>query len=221
MRRSAYLLKLATCMMLVAFPVVLFAADPGPAAMLYAHGTTMLNGTSVPRSIALFAGDFVQTNADSVANINATGSTVLIMNSSFVQYEENGVKLEHGAVKVSTSKKLATHVGDVTVSPANGVWTEFEVRDLDGKVQILAQKGDVTVSDSKGTATLAEGQQTSRDETQEQESRRDRRRGGGAIPAATGGALDSPVAIGIATGVATGLGVWAIVQGDEPASPSN
>ncbi len=220
MTRSAYLLKVVAGILLIAFPVVLFAADPGPAAMLYAHGTTMLNGTSVPRSIALFTGDFVQTNADSVANINSTGSTVLIMNSSFVQYEDNGVKLEHGGMKVSTSKQLVTHVGDVTVTPATGVWTEFEVRDVDGKVQIVAQKGDLTVSDSKGTATLAEGQQTDRDETQGQESRRDRKRGGGATPAARGGVLNSPVAIGIATGVATGLGVWAIVQGDEPASPS-
>lgn len=219
MTRSVYLLKIVSCLMLVIFPVALFAADASPAAMLYAHGTTMLNGTSVPRSIALFAGDFVQTNADSVANINATGSTVLIMNSSFVQYEENGVKLEHGGVRVSTSRQLPTHVGDVTVSPAAGVWTEFEVKDVDGKVQILASKGDLKIIDSKGTATLAEGQQTSRDETQSQESRRDRQRGG-AIPAAKGGTLDSPVAIGIGFGAAAGLGIWALVQGDEPASPS-
>lgn len=217
--RSAYL-KILSCVMSVVFPAALFAGEPSPAAMLYAHGTTMLNGSSVPRSSALFSGDFVQTNAESVANINVTGSTVLILNSSFVQYEGNAVKLEHGGVTVSTSKLLTTHVGEVTVSPVAGVWTEFDVKDVDGRVQIAARKGDLTIRDSTGTTTLAQGQQTTRDESAPQESRRHRRREGGAAPGAKGGSLDSPAAIGIATGAVVGLGIWALVQGDDPASPS-
>jgi len=142
--------KLASCVLLLILPASLFGADQ-PSAMLYSHGTALLNGNSIPRSSAIFSGDLVQTNADSVANINTTGSTVLVLNDSLVQYDGSSVKLEHGSISISTSKTLATRVGDVTVSPAAGVWTEFEVRDVDGSVQIAARKGDLTVSDDTGT----------------------------------------------------------------------
>ena len=66
--------KLVSCVLLLMVPASLFAADQ-PAAMLYSHGTALLNGNSIARSSAIFSGDLVQTNADSVANINATGSS--------------------------------------------------------------------------------------------------------------------------------------------------
>src|ERR1700683_970998 len=159
--------KLASCVLLLVVPGSLFAADQ-PDAMLYSHGTALLDGNSLPRSPAIFSGDLVQTNADSVANINVTGSTVLVLNDSLVQYEGGSVKLEHGGVTVSTSKLLATYAGAVSVSPAAGSWTEFEVRDVDGRVQIVARKGDLTISDDTGTSTLAEGQETTRDDSQSQ-----------------------------------------------------
>ena len=203
--------------MAVIFPAALFASEPNAAAMLYAHGTTLLNGSSVPRSSALFSGDMVQTNADSVANINAAGSTVLILNSSLVQYEGNDVRLEHGGVTVSTSKQLATHAGGVTVSPAANVWTEFEVRDVDGSVQIVARKGDLSISDGSGTTTLSQGQQTTRDESEPQKRKR---RGAGSVPAARGGIFDSRVAFGVGLGAAGGITAWALLQGDNPVSPA-
>jgi hypothetical protein len=168
---------------------------------------------------ALFSGDLVQTNKDSVANINATGSSVLVLNDSLVQYEGNSVSLEHGGVTVSTSKSLATRAGAVTVSPASSAWTEFEVRDVDGKVRIMARKGDLTVSDDNGSTTLAQGQETTRDE--QSEKKRKRKQGGtGTAPGAAGGALNSPVAIGIGTGVIVGAAAWAVIQSDDPASPA-
>src|SRR5260370_41241097 len=156
------------------------AADQ-PGAMLYSHGTALLNGNSIARSSAIFSGDLVQTNADSVANINATGSSVLILNDSLVQYEGSTLKLEHGGVTISTSKLLATRAGDVTVSPSAGIWTEFEVRDVDGKDQIVARKGDLTISDATGTATLAQGQGTTRDDSQSQRDtkKKNKKRGAG------------------------------------------
>jgi hypothetical protein len=136
--------------------IVRIAADQ-PATMLYSHGTTLLKGNTIARSSAIFSGDLVQTNSDSVANINATGSSVLVLNESLVQYEGSTLKLEHGGVSVSTSKLLATRAGGVTVSPASGAGTEFEVRGVHGRVQIAARTGDVTISHEKGTTTLAQG----------------------------------------------------------------
>src|SRR5579864_7140436 len=165
-------LKILSCMMVVVFPVALFGADQ-PCAMLYSHGTALINGNSIARSSALFSGDLVQTNADSVANINATGSSIMVLNESLVQYEGSNLKLEHGGVTVSTSKLLTTRAGNVLVSPVSNVWTEFEVRDVDGRVQIAARKGNLTIRDNSGTTTLAEGQQTTRDDSQSQKRQKD------------------------------------------------
>jgi hypothetical protein len=212
-------LEILSCIMAVIFPAALFAAEPNPGAMLYARGETMLNGSSVPRSSALFSGDLVETRADSVANISATGSTVLVLNDSLIQYEGNTVKLEHGGVTISTSKSLATRVGTLNVSPAAGVLTEFEVRDIDGTVRIAARKGDLSISDDSGTTLLAQGQETTRDEPEAQKDKKRKRRVvPGAVPSAAGGMLDSPWAIGIGGGAIIGVTAWVLTKGDEPAS---
>jgi hypothetical protein len=213
--------KILTCLMVISFSAALFAADQ-PAAMLYSHGTAFLNGDSIARSSAIFSGDLVQTNTDSVANINATGSSILVLNDSLVQYEGTALKLEHGGVTISTSKLLATRAGSVTVSPASNVWTEFEVRDVDGRVLIAARKGDLTISDDTGTTTLAQGQQTTRDDSQqtdEQKKKKNRRVAAAEIPA-WGAALDSPWAIGIGAGIVIGGTAWVLIQTGSPVSPS-
>jgi hypothetical protein len=222
-------LKILSCMMVMIFPAALFAADQ-PAAMLYSHGTASLNGNTIARSSAIFSGDLIQTNTDSVANINATGSSVLVLNESLVQYEGSTIKLEHGGVTISTSKLLATRAGDVKVSPVATVWTEFEVRDVDGKVRIAARKGDLTISDNDGTTTLAQGQETTRDESQSQDDSqaqkggKKKKKGAGPAPAAepgaAGGVLNSPIAVGIAGGIALGGAAWVLSHGDDPVSPA-
>jgi hypothetical protein len=215
---SALYRKILSCMMVVTFPAALFAADQ-PAAMLYSHGTALLNGDSVVRSSAIFSGDLIQTTADSAANINASGSIVLVLNDTLVKYQGKSVELEHGGVTISTSKSLATRAGDVTVSPATRVWTEFQVRDVDGTVQITARKGDLTISDETGTTTLAQGQETTRDEQSDEHKKKKKRRETGA--AARGGILSSPLAIGIGLGIIGGsTAAVLIVKSETPVSPS-
>ena len=225
-------LKMLSCVMCLIFPVSSFAADQ-PAAMLYTHGTTLLNGSSISRSSAIFSGDLVQTDASSAANINAAGSIVLVLNDSLVQYEDRSVELEHGGLTVSTSKQLVTRAGNVVVSPAASVWTEFSVRDVDGTVKIEARKGDLTIIDDKGAATtLAQGQETTReaspsrqdnqDAQQDDQKKKKKRPAGAMVPAAAagGGVLNSPVAIGIGGAAILGLTTWVLVQSDDPASPA-
>ena len=228
MTRALYV-KILSSLLVVILPVTLFAADR-PAAMLYSHGTALLNGHSITRSSAIFFGDLVQTNTDSAANINASGSIVLVLNDSLVQYQNDAVKLERGGISVSTSKLLATRAGGITVSPAASAWTEFEVRDVDGTVQIAARKGNLTISDESGTATLAQGEQTTRedsasqkdqDQDQDKKKKKKKKKGAAAAPAAAeGGVFNSPIAVGIGGAVILGGAVWVLVQGDEPASPS-
>jgi hypothetical protein len=157
----------------------------------------------------------------------------MVLNESLVQYEGSTLKLEHGGVTISTSKLLATRAGDVTVAPSTSVWTEFEVRDVDGRVQIAARKGDLTISDDTGTTILAQGQQTTREASDSQvdnqvnnhdspdnKKKKKKKEAAGAIAPAAGGILNSPVAVGIGAGVIVGVTAWVLIQGDQPVSPA-
>lgn len=207
----------AACwIMILVVPGSIWAADSGPA-MLYAKGTAWINGSTVPRTSAVFPGDLVQTRADSVANINASGSNVVIMADSLVKFEGPAVSLEHGSLTVATSKGMSTHAGEVTVVPASTGWTEFEVKQgSDGSVQVVAQKGDVNVSDGSSTSTVPQGQQTTVDDSQTKKKKR--RKGGGAVPAAGGSVLDSPAVIYGGSAAVGGLLTWVLLQGGTPAS---
>jgi len=218
---------MVSSVLVVLFPLSLFAADT-PSAMLYSHGTASLNGNPLTRTSAIFQGDLIQTNPDSVAKITATGSSVMVLSDSLVQYETTRIKLEHGGVNVSTSKLLATSAGSVTVEPASGVVTEFEVKDVDGVVRIAALKGDLTVKDPNGTTTLTQGQQAIRDEGTPQDDSQGQTTGkknkkkpaGSVYPGAQGGSLNSPVAIGVAGAIVLGGAIWVLTKSDDPVSPS-
>lgn len=223
MGRSAWG-KLVSYVLLFLFPASMFAADSN-AAMLYTNGTAWINGAHVPRSsTAIFFGDLLQTRSDSMANINSPGSTITVFSDSLVKFEGSSLHIEHGGVTVSTSKGVATSAGDVKVAPASDAWTEFNVIDVDGTVRIAARKGDLTVSDDAGTVTLAQGQETTRDESSDQSDKKDKKkskkRGVGAAPGAEGGILNSPVAIGIGAAAIGGVAAWVLLHNDEPASPS-
>jgi len=71
--RTLTLRAVLSCMLIVLLPASMFAAD-STAAMLYINGTAWLNGSSVPKSSAIFSGDLVQTRSDSVASIKAPGN---------------------------------------------------------------------------------------------------------------------------------------------------
>ena len=208
-------LSLFTLVIVTALAGQLFAADPN-AAMVYAHGTAWVNGAAIPKSSAIFPGDLVQTRSDSIANINAPGTTVVVQTDSLVKLQANAVELEHGALNVGTSKSLTAHIGDLTVTPKAAEWTEFQVADVDGSVKIIARKGDLTITDQEGSTTLPAGQETTRQETQ---SKKRRRSGGGAVTAARGSILDSPAAIYAGTAIVGGVTAWVLLQGDDPASP--
>jgi hypothetical protein len=207
--------------LLLIVPASLFAADNG-AAMLYANGAAWLNGAHVPKSSAIFAGDLVQTRSDSAANIHAPGSSITVLGDSLVQFEGSSLKVEHGGVSVSTSKGIGTTAGDVRIAPVSNAWTEFNVTDVDGTVRIAARKGDLTVTDDNGTVTLAQGQETTRDEQSDQndKKKKDKKRAAGAAPAAGGGVLNSTAAIGVGLAAVGGVTAWVLLKSDNPVSPA-
>ena len=207
------------CLLALLIPMQLLAAHTA-AAMLYANGSTWVNGSPVPKSAAVFAGDMVQTKPDAIARLNASGSSVMVLADSLVKFQGPEVDIEHGAVQVGTSRGLSTKAGEVTVKPTGNSWTEFQVADVDGQVQIVATKGDLTVQDQQGTTTLSQGQQTTRDDTSQPEKKKHRKHGTGAEAAAKGGIMNSTQALWIGSGIVAGVTVWVLLQGEEPMSPS-
>ena len=206
------------CLLAILFPAQIMLAGETASAMLYTNGAAWLNGSEVPKSAAVFSGDMLQTRPDSTASIQSNGSNVMVLADSLVKFVGPSVELEHGAVRVTTSRGMAARAGDVTVKPASNSWTEFQVTDLDGRVQIAANKGDVTVQDDKGTTTVTQGQLTTRDDTADTEKKKKRRRGAGAATAAGGGIMSStPVIIGGLAAVG-GVGVWVWLQQEPPMS---
>jgi len=215
---------LVTCVLVILVPLSSFAADSN-AAMLYTNGAAWVNGVHVPRpTAAIFFGDLLQTRSDSVANINQPGSTITVLSDSLVKFGGASVEIEHGAVTVSTSKAVETTAGDIRVTPASNNWTEFNVSDADGLVRIAARKGDLLISDGTETVTLAQGQETTRDDssdnTQNGKNKKKKKGTGAATPGATGGILNSPIAVGAGAIAAGGLIIWAVTRNSAPASPA-
>lgn len=216
--------KMVSYVLLFLFPTSIFAADSN-AAMLYSNGGASVNGADVRHaSSVIFPGDLLQTQSDSAANINAPGSSIIVLPDSVVRFEGSSVRIAHGGIAVSTSRGVATTAGEVKITPASKSWTQFDVVDVDGTVRIAARKGDLAVSDSEGTVTLAQGQETTRDESSnpsDKEKRKKKKRGGdGAAEGASGAILDKAIAVGIGAAAVAGVATWALVQSGNPVSPS-
>src|SRR6266567_65482 len=216
-------LRGALCYMLVfVLPPALLGADSG--AMVYVSGSTAVNGTAVPRSSVVFPGDVIQTRSSSQANVTLAGASVTILEDSLVKIESHGLSIQDGSVNVGTSKPdMTISAGIITVTPASGGWTEFEVRHLNGAVQIIARKGDVSVSEGKETMALPEGQSTTRDDSGvPQGSENEKKRNKKGVPAAATSTpvIDSPILIGAGAAAIGGGLIYALTQSGAPVSPS-
>jgi len=189
-------------MMLVLTPATLLATDPS-GAMLYGRGPVLLNGKPVPKSSAVFPGDLIQTQSDSLGNLDISGSAVTVLPDSLVKFDGSSVEVEHGSVSVATSHSLVATEKAVTVTPVSDKWTKFELGDASGALRIVADKGEINVNCGKDTATLSEGDQVSTDESGK--CNKKRRTGGGAPMPANGRLLTNPFVLAGAAGTAGGV----------------
>ena len=111
-------------------------------------------------------------------------------------------------------------------TPVSNAWTEFNVTDVDGTVRIAARKGDLSITDDNGTVTLAQGQETTRDEQSDKgdkdkdKDKKNKKRAAGAAPAAGGGVLNSTTAVIVGAVAVGGVTAWVLTRDENPVSPS-
>jgi hypothetical protein len=147
-------------------------------AILHSQGGVWVNGTEATDSIAVFPGDWLETKSGFVANLDAEGSSVLIQPESVVTFQGTFLNLEHGGVAVGTSTSMSVHVNCIRVEPVTKDRTQYEVGDVNGTVHVAARKDDVNIkqtgglskassqSDASQSATVHEGQEATRNESQ-------------------------------------------------------
>jgi len=212
---SVSMLRHVICWILIAVtPAAMFAADADSgAAMLYGKGTVWLNGKPLPHSSAVFPGDLIQTQPESIATLDASGSGVVVFPDSLIKFEANAISLEHGGISVATSKGMVALVREVTVTPASNTWTEFEVADTNGTVQVIASRGTVNVNCGKGTATLSEGEQATPDNSGN--CNKKKRKPGTPVPE-DGGLLTNPFVLGGALITGGGIICLLLCNSSEP-----
>ena len=213
--------------MMAILPVSLMADDTG-AAMLRSSGSVLVNKNQALPASALFPDDLIETQQGAIARIEIAGSTAEISPDTVVQFEGDELVLEHGTVSVNTSRLLRVRVGCVTITPVNADWTHYDVKDMDGKITVSAQKSDVYLearssnpqkASQKATQPahsdrmiVREGEQKSREEKCGV-AEVDHLAGRGAI-------MNSPYVQWPAGGVIVGLTWWALCNSDNPISPS-
>ena len=171
-----------------------------PAAVLHASGKVQVNGGDSRKVTTLFSGDSIQTDDDSVANIIAGGSSVLVMPNASVKFLGNAVEVDQGDVAIATSEGMAAQVDGLTKTPAAKKQSKFEVADNEDSVVVAARQGNVAVSDGQQTSTTQEGQETTHQ----------KKKKGLAVPAASGGHAISGKTLAIVGG-ASGATVAAVL----------
>ncbi len=115
------------------------------AGILHTQGGVWVNGYEARDSSAVFPGDLLETKPGSSANLSLDGSTVLIQPESVAKLQTNLLELDHGSVCVGTSKSFKVRVNCLTVVPVLNEWTQYEVNNVNGNVQVAARKNDVNV----------------------------------------------------------------------------
>jgi len=139
--------------MMVMVPLSLLGQTPSagtPSAILHTQGGVWVNGYEARDSSAIFTGDLVETKPGFSASLSLEGSTILIQPESVAKFQQELLVLDHGSVSVGTSRSFKVKVNCVTVVPVLNEWTQFDVTDLNGTVQVAAHKDDVNVEREMG-----------------------------------------------------------------------
>lgn len=213
--------------MTLLLPVSLTAQEAS-GAMLQSQGEgTLVNGTSAPASVAIFPNDQVQTPKTAGSRIQLTGSVADINPETIVQFQLDELVLDHGSLSVNTSRGLRVRVGCITITPVHdNVWTHYDVKDVNGRVDVASSKDDVYISaHSKNLMDVKQQEKERANRTivheGEQKSREEKCAGAydNHETPANRPWLDSPIAVGIGASAVIFTTCYALCRDSEPESP--
>ena len=139
------LLTFSCWLMVVVYPISSFAGDA--VGLMSVTGTVLIDNQPIEARGAVFAGNVVETKAQSSAVVTGQGKVVSLGENSSVQLGTREVELRSGAVVISSMNGIVLKAEGATVSTTPGTQTKFLARKVNGAVQILALQGTVAVSD--------------------------------------------------------------------------
>jgi ferric-dicitrate binding protein FerR (iron transport regulator) len=126
-----------------------------PSAVLHTQGGVWVNDYEAHDSTSIFTGDLIETKPGFSATLTLEGTEVQVQPQSVLKFQGDFVELDHGDVAVSTSKSFKVKVNCLTVVPVLNEWTQYEVTDVNGTVQVAAHKLDVNVRREGGRGKTA------------------------------------------------------------------
>jgi hypothetical protein len=192
-----------------------------PSAILHAQGGVWVNGYEARDSSAVFAGDLLETKPSSSATLTLEGSSLLLQPEAVAKFQADMLVLDHGSVSVGTSTRFKVQVNCITVVPVLNEWTQYDVTNVNGTIQVAARKQDVNVEialnrrrgspepEASYGAIVREGEQHSYDQSEVC--------GAPSQPTGAGTAV-SPKWIAAGAGGA-GILIWILVHGGGGKSP--
>jgi hypothetical protein len=136
-------------------------------AILHTQGGVWVNGYEARDSSAVFAGDLIETKPEFSATLSLEGTTILIQQETVGKLQGDMLVLDHGSVSVGTSKGFKVRVKCITVVPVLNEWTQYEVTDRNGTVQVAARKNDVNVEHEAGARKASPGMEAAQGPTRE------------------------------------------------------
>lgn len=143
-------------LMIVTLPATLAAQDP-TRGLLYSDGGTWLNEAQAPSVAAIFPDSLVQTQTGHPARIEVEGSSVLVLPETMMQFQGLELVIDHGSLKVDTSREMEVIVGCISITPVNSDRTQFDVTDSNGEVRISALKNEVKIHSHGATLQKSRG----------------------------------------------------------------
>jgi hypothetical protein len=173
--------KILACVLAVLLPAATMSAETH-AAMLYTSNPVKVNGVGAERSSAVFAGDRIETPANTTVTLTSAGSTILVGPVSSLVYEGEALRLGSGSTVVTTEKGMKTQVQRLVILPAAQQRSSYGVIRSDGQVMIAAFHGSVKILDGASETIVADGDTASMPDPETSEQ-------GGAQPAATTGRI--------------------------------
>jgi hypothetical protein len=219
---SVPILRKSVCWLMVGLTPISLLAQ-APSAIVHTQGGVWVNGYEAKDASAVFSGDVIETKPDFSATLNLEGTSVLVQPESVVKFQGDAVELDHGAVSVESSRSFKVLVHCITVIPVANEWTQYDVVDLNGSVQVTARTKDVNVKwahgDAKKSVENATEQQGSVHQGEQKKYSESELCGVPLRPNAL--ALPNPKWIA-AGAVAAGIGIWCALNcgGKPPVSNS-